>query len=223
METISKLNYKLDSWNTKADGTGQSIPLSSVQVYKHNMTLYAHWIEVDSYTLSLSYNYGTPAKDSEGNNIENISVRYEVPIQGLPENVIVLNPDSEIDEELIDKYGDKVFTFDGWNKLSQSVGVGSWLNNGDKYNIQGSSIAYAHFIIKKYTLTFLDKGTNTTLSEPITAEYLTKISLPKPKKTGYTFSNWYYINEDNQEVTYTRTIMPYENLTLYAKWEAISE
>lgn len=226
--TISKVNYVLESWNTQPDGSGDTYKLGDVGVFTYNMTLYAQWVKADSYTLSLSYNYGTPAKDSEGNAIESISVKYNVAIEGLPENVIVLDQNAEEETELIDKDGNKVFTFVGWNKLAQTVGEGTYVRNGYIYDIDGSSVVYAHFDIREYTLTFDSMGG--TECEPITAEYLTRISLPKPTKSPekdangniikrYTFSRWYIIDKGENKVTYAKTTMPYENLTLYAEWK----
>ena len=212
--TLSRVNYVLESWNTQPDGSGDTYKLGSIGVFTHNITLYAQWVKSDSYTLSLSYGYGSPEKDTEGNDINSISVKYNVAIAGLPESVIVLN--SETNEELVDKDNNKVFTFVGWNKLSQSVGEGSYISNGDLYNIDGNSIAYAHFDIREYALIFNSNGG--TECSPITAEYLSKISLPTPTREGYRFSGWYI---ENTFVTkFSRTAMPYENLTLYAKWEA---
>lgn len=217
--TISRMNYVLESWNTAEDGSGETYKLGQVASFTSNLTLYAQWVKSDSYTLSLAYNYGTPAKDSEQNEINSIAVKYKQPISGLPTDVIVLDPNNN-EIEFKDSDGNSVFSFVGWNKISQNVGEGTYISNGSIYDIDGNSTVYAHFDIRKYTLTF-DSQEGTQI-EPITAEYGATISLPKPTKEGYTFKRWYYnkIEEgETSQITFNLTIMPAENLTLVAEWE----
>ena len=213
---LTKEGYVLTSWNTQPDGSGTDYALGSVAAFTSNITLYAQWQKLESYTLSLAYGYGTPNKDTDGKEINSVAVKYNTAISGLPTNVIVLDP-SDSSKELIDKDGKQVFSFIGWNKLSQSVGTGTFLSNGSIYDIDGNSTVYAHFDIMEYTLTF--NSNEGSVVEPITAEYLTKISLPKPTKEGYQFAGWYI--EDTFTTRFSKATMPYENLTLYARWEEI--
>ena len=41
--------------------------------------------------------------------------------------------------------------------------------------------------------------------------------LPNPIKEGYVFAGWYTNSQTTERFTLTH--MPYENITLYAKWE----
>lgn len=217
---MTRSNYVLASWNTAEDGTGDTYQLGQVASFTVSMTLYAQWVKAESYTLSLAYNYGTPAKDSEDNEINSIAVKYNQAISGLPTDVIVLDPNNK-EQEFKDSDGNDVFTFVGWNKLSQSVGEGTYVSNGSIYDIDGNSTVYAHFDIREYTLTFDSQGG--TQIDPMTAEYGATISLPKPSKNGFTFKRWYY-NEVNggetNQITFNSTIMPANNFSLIAEWEA---
>lgn len=211
--TISRLNHVLSSWNTREDGFGDIYALGEVSAFSHSMTLYAQWRKLESYTLSLAYDKGAVAKDSVGNDINSVSVKYNVAIEGLPEEVIVLDPNKD-NQELKDKNGNSVFTFIGWNKLAPSVGEGTYVDNGYIYDIQGDSTLYAHFDVREYTITFNSNGG--TQLNPISGEYLTKISLPQPTKEGYVFAGWF--TDSKLTTRFSRDTIPYENITLYAKW-----
>lgn len=211
--TISRLNHVLYSWNTREDGFGDIYALGEVSAFSHSMTLYAQWRRLESYTLSLAYDKGNVVKDSEDNDINSISVKYDVAITGLPTEVIVLDPNKD-NQELKDKDGNSVFTFIGWNKLAPSVGEGTYVDNGYIYDIQGDSTLYAHFDVREYTITFNSNAG--TQFDPISGEYLTKISLPQPKKEGYAFAGWF--TDSELTTRFSRDTIPYENITLYAKW-----
>ena len=214
--TISRNNYVLDSWNTAEDGSGDTYQLGQVAVFTINMTLYAQWVKKDSYSLALAYGYGTPIKDDSENDINSIAVKYNQAISGLPTEVIVVDPNSDDNSELKDEDGNSVFSFVGWNKISQSVGEGTYVSNGNIYDINGDSTVYAHFDIREYTITF--DGIGGDDFEPITAEYNSIISLPTPKRYGFNFLGWY--TEDGiADSPFTSTKMPHENITLYAQWE----
>ena len=221
--TIYKTNYVLDSWNTQPDGSGDKYELGSIAVLTQNLTLYAQWVAKDSYTIGLSYGY---ASGNYTIDVESVSAKYNVAIEGLPTNVPVCN--SGTNDEIIDPDGNKVYTFIGWNKLSQNVGEGTYLSNGDLYPYQHDTTLYAHFDIKEYTLNYyLDKediGNSSKIYSTITSEFGTTISSPMPTKENHTFAGWYYIATDDsgiqEETKFTSTTMPYRNLNLYAKWEA---
>ena len=211
--TISKLNYVLDSWNTASDGSGEKYELGSVAVATANLTLYAIWVKKESYTINLSYGY---ASNNATIAVESVSAKYNVAVSGLPESVIVC--DSGTDDEVIDTYGNEVYTFLGWYALSQADDKNNQstkLSNGDLYPYQHDTIRYAHFSVNQYTLTF-NSNDGSAVSN-ITAEFNSSITLPTPTRDGYTFEHWYYIVNE-EEVTFSSATMPYTNLTLYAKW-----
>lgn len=218
--TLTRSNYVLASWNTEEDGTGESFQLGQVASFTVSMTLYAQWVKAESYTLSLAYNYGEPVEDNEGNEINSIAVKYNQAISGLPTDVIVLDPNNK-EQEFKDDDGNDVFTFVGWNKLSQSVGEGTYVSNGSIYDIDGNSTVYAHFDIREYTLTFDSQGG--TQIDTMTAQYGATISIPKPSRNGFTFKRWYYneVNEgETNQITFNSTVMPANNFSLIAEWEA---
>lgn len=211
--TISRTNYVLDSWNTASDGSGERYELGAVAVATANLTLYAIWVQKESFAINLSYGY---ASGNATAGVESVSARYNVAVSGLPEDVIVCN--SGTDDEVIDTYGNEVYTFLGWYALSQTDDPNNQstkLSNGDLYPYQHDTIRYAHFSVNQYTLTFNSNGGSAVSN--ITAEFNSSITLPTPTRNGYTFEHWYYIVNE-EEVTFSSATMPYTNLTLYASW-----
>lgn len=208
--SLTRNGYEFVGWNTMADGSGQSYPPNSINSFTTNLTLYAQWQVSDYYNLSLNYGLGKPTTDESGQDITSIRVKYNQAIQGLPESVKVY--DNSTNEEFVDNNDNPVYTFNGWYTLAN--GEGSNISNGSIYQVQGNSSVYANFNIRSYTLTFNSNGG--TEFDPITDKYGTTISLPKPVKENSTFDGWY---TDNQfQTKFTRTTIPAENLTLYAKW-----
>ncbi len=77
---------------------------------------------------------------------------------------------------------------------------------------------YAKWSIHQYTLFFEENGGSTVVD--ITADFGSAVSAPlAPTKAGYEFGGWY--EDIDLTVSYTFTTIPAENVTLYAKWDAV--
>ena len=78
---------------------------------------------------------------------------------------------------------------------------------------------YANLIPNSYTITFVSNGGSAVPS--LTQEYTSAIYPPSiPTKEGFEFSGWFSDEELTEE--YVFTTMPYENITLYAKWSPLT-
>ena len=89
--------------------------------------------------------------------------------------------------------------------------------NGEEYEfstkITKDITLYAVYEINKYTVTYINEGTE---YHKETAEYGSVVtSIQNPTKEGYTFIGWY--NENNEKVTHPITVT--ENITLHSKYE----
>jgi uncharacterized repeat protein (TIGR02543 family) len=74
---------------------------------------------------------------------------------------------------------------------------------------------YASMSILSFNITFNTNG-GTSVS-PMMAEFGAAITAPTPpSKTGYTFGGWF--SDEALLTPFTFTVMPSENITLYAKW-----
>ena len=95
------------------------------------------------------------------------------------------------------------YTFTGWDpQITENLEVLS------------DTPIVAKWTINQYTISFNSDGG--TAVNSITQDYNTAVTAPAdPSKTGYTFDGWYLNN-----VKYTFTTMPAENIELKAKWNA---
>ncbi len=79
-------------------------------------------------------------------------------------------------------------------------------------------VLYAKWSVNQYTISFIANGGSTI--DPITQDYNANISqIDNPTKDGYIFGGWY--SDSELTTVYTLSIMPSENITLYAKWDAM--
>lgn len=79
---------------------------------------------------------------------------------------------------------------------------------------------YAHWIPKKYTVTFNGNTGSVSPSSKIVTYDDTYGSLPTPTKTGYTFKGWFTASSGGSEVKSSTLVQITSNQTLYARWEA---
>ena len=77
---------------------------------------------------------------------------------------------------------------------------------------------YAKWSVNQYTISFNTNGESVIGS--ISQNYNTNVTQPDdPTKEGYTFAGWY--SDSELTTVYTFSTMPSENITVYAKWEAV--
>ena len=103
------------------------------------------------------------------------------------------------------------------SKIGYTFKYWSLKENGEKYEfstkITKDINLYAVYEINKYTVTYINEGTE---YHKETAEYGSVITeIQDPIKEGYTFTGWY--TKDNEKVSYPITVT--KNMTLYSKYE----
>ena len=103
------------------------------------------------------------------------------------------------------------------SKIGYTFKYWSLKENGEEYEfstkITKDIALYAVYEINKYTVTYINEGTE---YHKETAEYGSVVtSIQNPTKEGYTFIGWY--NENNEKVTHPITVT--ENITLHSKYE----
>ena len=90
------------------------------------------------------------------------------------------------------------------------------------YNVTGQiAITAAGVLIptKEYTISFNSNGADAAVGA-IKGKYGDTILLPTPTKAGFNFAGWY--RDSGFATSYVSTIMGKEDITLFAKWEAIT-
>ncbi|MBO4327688.1 MAG: InlB B-repeat-containing protein, partial [Clostridia bacterium] len=154
-------------------------------------TLYAHWSEPNTYTVTFNENGGTLS----GDNFKN--VKYNSTYGTMPTPT---------------RTG---YTFDGWYT---SESGGSKVTDSTKMTTASNHTLYAHWMANKYTVTFnANGGSSSTSSKEVT--YDTNYgTLPTPTRTGYTFDGWYTAASGGSEVTSSTKMTTASNHSLYAQW-----
>ena len=82
---------------------------------------------------------------------------------------------------------------------------------------EGGITLYPKWQVNIYTISF-DPG-NGEVIQDIVAEYLSEITLPTPVREGYRFLGWYVIDAEPMQ-HFAETIMPAEDVALFAFWQA---
>ena len=103
------------------------------------------------------------------------------------------------------------------SKIGYTFKYWSIKENGEEYEfstkITEDITLYAVYEINKYTVTYINEGTE---YHKETAEYGSVItSIQDPTKEGYTFIGWY--NENNEKINHPITVT--EDITLHSKYE----
>lgn len=102
------------------------------------------------------------------------------------------------------------YTFDGWYIDTERTQV--YLFSTMPAN---DMILYAKWVVNQYTINF--EPNEGSVVNPLTANYNAPIVQPtNPTRTFYSFGGWY----SDMQLTnaYSFVTMPWENITLYAKW-----
>lgn len=105
------------------------------------------------------------------------------------------------------------YDFEGWF-VSENY-EGSAL--GESYLVEGDITLYAKWDAYDGTIKFESNG-GTKYSD--LSFYAQKVNIPTPEREGYLFAGW-YDNETFSGEKIEGTILPKEDMTLYAKWEEI--
>ena len=103
------------------------------------------------------------------------------------------------------------------SKIGYTFKYWSIKENGEEYEfstkITKDINLYAVYEINKYTVTYINEGTEYHKETAFYGSVVT--SIQDPTKEGYTFTGWY--TKDNEKISYPITVT--ENITLYSKYE----
>ena len=103
------------------------------------------------------------------------------------------------------------------SKIGYTFKYWSLKENGEEYEfstkITKDIALYAVYEINKYTVTYINEGTEYHKETALYGSVIT--SIQDPIKEGYTFIGWY--NENNEKVTHPITVT--EDITLHSKYE----
>ena len=215
---ISRCGYILDgytfkSWNTRADGTGESYPagteISRLSAVNGDVvTLYAQWT-ANTYTIGFRKN----AEKAAGA-METMTLAYD-----------------ETKTLTLNTYTNTGYTFTGWNTRSDGTGT-AYTDGQEVRNLtqadNGEILLYAQWLANTYRVSFDANGAEGAMSDQ-TFHYDTEEALTTSQytKEGYMFVGW-NTEADGSGTAYTDgqpvknlTAEPNGTVTLYAQWGTI--
>jgi uncharacterized repeat protein (TIGR02543 family) len=193
----SRSGHNFGGWNAAADGSGDAF--SMMTPVSGDITVYAQWIVLHTYTVVFKLNDGT----------ENVHATETVTE---PSTTILNFPAAPYRAE---------YLFGGWN--TDQNGGGRTFSPAATVN--ADITVYARWDAYSYTVTF-DNDNGTTPANPSTktvASPSTTIGeLPgEPAKTGYHFGNW-YTEKLGGGTAFTGSTPVSRDIRVYAKWNSYS-
>lgn len=105
------------------------------------------------------------------------------------------------------------YTFLGWTLINTPEAE---IVN-EPFQADSNITLYAKWSVNQYTISFNTNGGSEIGS--MTQDFNTFVTQPDdPTREGYSFGGWY--SDSELTTAYTFSTMPFENISLYAKWEA---
>ena len=193
---FTRTGYTFDSWNTKADGSGDRYEDQQyIENIKGDLNLYAQWIP-NKYTITFDSNGGEGEMESQ-------EFTTGTPLQ--------------LQTNLFTKEG---YIFKGWN--TKADGTGNIYVANQIINILTKNIVlYAQWERKPVRIYYNSNGGQGAMNQQETVyEGSLKIKINNFTKSGYTFKEW-NTKADGTGQSYTENQMLNnitEDIILYAQW-----
>lgn len=194
--------YTFMGWFTAASGGTQITADSKVSITE-DTTLYAQWVK-EYYTFSITVN----------DNIASVSYK----VNGATAYTTVTT-----DTDVQVKYNTTWYAY-----ATPATGYSTqYTSSAPAYGeVENEDISFApEATANVYTATLdLQGGASPTSSIQVEygATFGTLASLPTPTRTGYIFGGWYTSTAFTTQITDESTVTTASNITLYAKWTAIT-
>jgi uncharacterized repeat protein (TIGR02543 family) len=196
--TLAKAGYTFAGWNTAGDGTGSTVVAGGTYTPTQNMTLFAKWTALPTYTITYNGN------SSDGGSVPTSTTSYTTMTIAGPGSMSRTN------------YG-----FAGWNTAANGSGTNYAV--GDSYSTSANLTLYAKWS-PRYDLSFDGNGfTGGSAPSSILQTVITNASAPGSLvKSGYRFAGWNTAaNGTGTPYAANASITLTANTTLYAQWTAV--
>lgn len=206
VNTLEKTGLIFDSWNTKADGTGDRYEDGATVINlatSGTVILYAQWA-VTPYVVV----YDKNAENAEGT-MENQEIEY-----GVSANLYAL------------QFSRTGYDFSGWN--TKSDGSGDWYTDGatvKNLDVDGEVILYAQWTPKQYAISFDKNSTEATGAmddQLVVYDTQTILRANEFIRTGFVTAGWNTKSDgtgthydENQDIT---NVLYENDITLYVEW-----
>jgi uncharacterized repeat protein (TIGR02543 family) len=198
----TRTGYTFQGWNTLVGGTGTAYNSSaSYTMPNSNTTLFAQWT-ANSYVLAYNTQGGSTAPASANKDYNaSVTVSGSTPTR-------------------------TGYSFAGWN--TAAAGTGTTYLQSATFNMPDANVTlYAQWTKTAFTLYYnTNGGQGVFSSQPVKYSESVTVDSTTPTKTGYTFSGWNTAADGTSGFDYSArsvfTLNVEANVTLYAKWTAVS-
>lgn len=185
----TKTGYTFKTWNTAANGSGQTWNFTTSRMPGQNTILYAQY-DQNLYTLSFDGNGATSTTP---------------PAQQLTYDSLATAPEDPI------RQGHQ---FLGWNETLN--GTGNTWDFGTSRMPDRAVTLFAQWQKNAYTVTFESNGGSTVPDQTVLFDNFI-LKPTSPSRSGYQFSGWYADKELTNLWDFTGSAVV-ADMTLYAKW-----
>ncbi|MFV0395516.1 MAG: InlB B-repeat-containing protein [Coprobacillaceae bacterium] len=198
-------SYDFVEWNTQADGNGTSYQPGSSIIVDGHITLYAIWDQpVSTYQVTYMGNENTGGV-----------VPLDTNLYQNGNTVTVLGKNTLFRDD---------YTFTGWNTEPNGSGIDYAANDTFVMGTSGVTLYAQWSTIPapaiQYIVLFESNGGTIVPSQTVLKG--TTATVPtNPTKEGYTFVGWY--SDSNLTTSYNFNTPVMNNITLYAKWNKVTE
>jgi len=196
LNSFTRAGYSFNGWNTNADGTsGTNYANGASYPFTANVTLYAKWTALPSYTVTFNSNGGTGTMAPQ---ISNVAAN------------LTLNTFTRAG-----------YSFNGWNTNADGTS-GTNYANGASYPFTANVTLYAKWsTLPNHTVTFNSNGGSGSMSNQV-ANVPTALTLNTFTRAGYNFAGW-NTNAGGTGTPYANgAVYSFAaDVTLYAQWSTL--
>lgn len=198
---LAKGTDNFGGWNTASNGTGTTYAANATfTLPASNVTLYAIWTPLGSYTVTFNSNYGTPT----------IRTQSATTATNL----------------LTNNFSRDGYTFGGWSETNGSGGSLAY-NDQASYPFTSDKTLYAIWTAITYTINFDKNAVDASGSmSSLTGSGQSSVTITNNSfsRSGYTFNGWKTASSSGTDYANGATISLTSSttLTLYAQWTALT-
>ncbi|MDR1642148.1 MAG: InlB B-repeat-containing protein [Clostridiales bacterium] len=201
-ENLAKSGFSFASWNTQADGSGDSYSPGQTATFASSVTLYAQWDQTPTFTLTYNANGGSGTAPTAQSFVSGSSVT----ISGAG------------------SLTRSRYIFAGWN--TSANGSGTSYTAGQSVAFTANTTLYAKWTaLPTYTVTYNangGSGTAPTTQSFVSGSSVTISTAGSLTRSGYIFAGWNTsANGSGTSYTAGQSVAFTANTTLYAKWTAL--
>ena len=223
---FSRTGFEFLNWNTVADGSGTSYTDGAEFTFNTDTTLHAQWKEKKA-TPSNPETPENPTQPEQPQNPEIPSTpktTYTVTFDANGGNGTIASISVEEGSEIT--LPENTFTKTGYSFAGWATYADGNVSYSDKAKIPitGNITLYAKWTAITYTITYEPNGGTNADGNPAGYTFETEtITLLAPSRESFNFEGWYTdseFSETNKKTEITKGSTG--NITLYAKWTAIT-